>query len=302
MYSKSQKFEKQIERIYYLLNYDDAIIKWNDRIVDPDNTNKLRQIDITVRYKDYLTIIECRFQRKIQDVKWIEELYGRKESLNADAVIAVSSSGFTDGAIKKAERFGVILRDTKILTEEEIRRWGRPTKVKLVYYNYENVLLRFMIKSEKDKVLTEETLINAIKKNNIFAAIFEKAAKGIHKEKIPNIPVRITIPFEIKNFIISGFKIRQIVLESDFRKIEKTINTPSIVVFDDPQVPSIERNKSIEKFELDDFEITKSSNNVSVAMDLSKIDNPTNAQFRDVSRPNLSFGLENVMLEVNFER
>ena len=74
--------------------------RWNDRIPDPDNPNQPRQIDITVIWDNELTIIECRIHNRKQDVNWIEELMGRRVSLKADAVIAVSASGFTDGAIR----------------------------------------------------------------------------------------------------------------------------------------------------------------------------------------------------------
>ena len=45
-------------------------------------------------------------------------------SLNADAVIAVSASGYTKGAVLKAKKFGIILRDMISLSEKEISAWG----------------------------------------------------------------------------------------------------------------------------------------------------------------------------------
>ena len=52
--------------------------------------------------------------KKKQDVKWIEELIGRKQSLRADSVIAVSSAGFTDGAILKAKAFGICFKRSDV--------------------------------------------------------------------------------------------------------------------------------------------------------------------------------------------
>src|SRR5690606_9187578 len=86
-----------------------------------------------------LTIGECRFREGRQDVRWIEELIGKRQSLRADTVIAVSDGGFTAGAIKKAEAFGVIIRDLETLTDDEIAQWGRRTDVRYTYLLYEKL-------------------------------------------------------------------------------------------------------------------------------------------------------------------
>jgi HJR/Mrr/RecB family endonuclease len=107
----SDAFEQQIQRIYELLADSGAEVTWNENIPDPDNPSQPRQIDVTIRRAGTLTLIECRQHKSRQDVQWIEELIGRRISLGAQAVIAVSSSGFTAGARAKASKHGVILRD-----------------------------------------------------------------------------------------------------------------------------------------------------------------------------------------------
>ena len=129
--SKSKNFEKQIERIHRLIEGEGAEVTWDDRLPDPDNPEQLRQIDVTIRYPDSFSIVECRIHTKSQDVKWIEELIGRRQSLHADVVIAVSSSGFTSGAKKKAKKYGVILRDFNTLSEDEIKNWGKTHSTRL---------------------------------------------------------------------------------------------------------------------------------------------------------------------------
>ena len=121
----AETFEHRIHQIHELVETFDAEVTWNERIPDPDNPNRKRQIDIAVRRGQHLTLIECRLHRGRQDVKWIEELIGRRQSLGADAVIAVSSSGFTNGALAKAKRYEVITRELRELTDEEVRSWGR---------------------------------------------------------------------------------------------------------------------------------------------------------------------------------
>ena len=68
-----------------------------------------------------LTLVECRRHKSRQDVQWIEELIGRRTSLDAHAVIGVSSSGFTAGALAKASKHGIILRDLDKLTDQKSR-------------------------------------------------------------------------------------------------------------------------------------------------------------------------------------
>jgi hypothetical protein len=51
-------------------------------------------------------------------------------------LIAVSASGFTKGAVKKAEAQGIILRTVHTLSEQEIRDWGRVTNVEIIYYEF----------------------------------------------------------------------------------------------------------------------------------------------------------------------
>jgi hypothetical protein len=150
----SEKFEQQIRRIHDLLEQLGSQITWNDRLPDPDNPSQPRQIDVTIRRDGKLTLLECRIHADRQDVKWVEELIGRRLSLRADAVIAVSASGFTEGAILKAKSFGIILRDFSTLTEEEIRSWGHLARVWLTFYEFTRVDLVFRFDPSHRRGLT----------------------------------------------------------------------------------------------------------------------------------------------------
>lgn len=134
-----KEFEKQIARILRALEERKVEVKWNDRFPDPDNPSQIRQVDISIRDGHHLTIAECRLHSRAQDVKWIEELYGRKISLNADAIIGVSSSGYTKGAVEKARRLGVFLRHLSELSDVEIANWGRRTKARIAYVKFNHV-------------------------------------------------------------------------------------------------------------------------------------------------------------------
>jgi Restriction endonuclease len=134
-----KKFEWQIERIHQLLEVEGSIVTWDDHIPDPDNPSQPRQIDVSIRRDGSLTLIECRIHKQPQDVTWIEELMGRRISLNADAVIAVSASGFTITAREKANRHGIHLRDFETLSREEIQNWRRRRSLTLSFCEFTQV-------------------------------------------------------------------------------------------------------------------------------------------------------------------
>jgi hypothetical protein len=163
MSKQSDEFEIMISRIHEILEGEDAIVEWNDRIPDPDNPEQPRQIDVSIKKVDVFNIIECRLHRNKQDVKWIEELIGRRMSLGADAVIAVSSSGFTAGAIKKANKYGVLLKDLVALSDEEIVAWTKGINIRLLFYRYSKFRLELAFNDEDLDGLNTANLQNELK-------------------------------------------------------------------------------------------------------------------------------------------
>jgi len=280
----SDKFEHQIRRIHQLIEQPDSAITWNDRIPDPDNPKQARQIDITIRRDNKLTLVECRIHKEKQDVKWIEELIGRRASLKGDAVIAVSASGFTEGAILKAKNFGIILRDVISLTEQEISSWGHSTTVTLTFYQYKNVRIIFKVPRE----LARPKLINAIMKeltnqSNKFYNLFEVISNKLDKQKFNGRICHFKVPASMNDPIfIDGKSIQDISFEARVQPIEKVLRIPSVVAYDAPRIPSSNRNIFVEIVELGNFEITQSSNNVFITLDLSPIESPRNCHFRFV--------------------
>ena len=136
MEKPSKQLEQKIERIHRLLEVEGSTVTWNDHIPDPDNPDQMRQIDVTVRRDNFLTMIECRLRAKPQDVQWIEELIGRRISLKADAAIAVSAFGFTKTAREKAAKYGIHLRDFATLTPDEIQNWGRKRTLRIAFCEF----------------------------------------------------------------------------------------------------------------------------------------------------------------------
>jgi hypothetical protein len=136
-----KEFERQVERIHQLLEVEGSTVTWDDHITDPDSPSQPRQIDVSIRRDGSLTLVECRIHKEPQDVTWIEELMGRRTSLKADAVIAVSASGFTKTARDKANAHGIHLRDFATLSREEIQKWGRKRTLTPNFCEFTEVVL-----------------------------------------------------------------------------------------------------------------------------------------------------------------
>lgn len=281
----SEKFEKQIYRIHALLEQSESKVTWDDYIPDPDNCDQPRQIDITIKRDNKLTLVECRIHKKKQNVKWIEELIGRKQSLHADAIIAVSSSGFTPGAIKKAEKYGIILRDLLTLTKEEIRKWGHATKVWLTFYQYYETFIKIIVDLDRTKAKSIQETYALIVRENIIYKTFATVKTFLNKRDLSDNTgkiARVKYRFHLDDSNFEDIVIKEVQFESKVKVITKYLSTPSVVVYDEPEISSLDRKVFIEKLDFGDFEITHSSGDVSAVIDLSILKNPKNSQFNSI--------------------
>ena len=173
-----ESLEQQIHRIHELLERSHENVTWNDHIPDPDNPEQLRQIDITIRRNGIFTIIECRLSKRAQNVKWIEELIGRRQSLRADTIIAVASAGFTTGAKRKAARYGVLLRDLRELSTEEIASWGGQIALMLYYYQYSDVKVAIGFQPQSPDI-DPAALKPELRSHGVLLSLFNAAAEQL---------------------------------------------------------------------------------------------------------------------------
>lgn len=79
--------------------------------------------------------MECRLRGRNQDVQWIEELIGRRQSLEVDALMAVSANGFTRPAYEKAKVFGVQTWDLPDLATIGIDTILNPPRLSFPVFN-----------------------------------------------------------------------------------------------------------------------------------------------------------------------
>jgi hypothetical protein len=121
-----REFERLVARIEQAMSPSGAEVKSPDRIPDKV-TGELREVDASVRYRvgtcPILITIECRDRGGIEDVRWIEQLAEKKRSVGAAMTMAVSSSGFSEPALKKAAATGIEIRTLTDATPDEFVQW-----------------------------------------------------------------------------------------------------------------------------------------------------------------------------------
>lgn len=227
-----KEFERQVARIVWTLEATGATVKWNDRIPDPDNPRQRRQIDVTVKRESSLTIVECRLHSEPQNVKWIEELVGRRLSLGADSVIAVSSSGFTNGAKLKAERFGIFLRTLTEVSDDEVRSWGARTEVLLWYVKFSDLRLYAVAGDE----IVIPTPADALRTDKFGEFPLDETLRGVSSRlsqaKLPEGPV--TFELKPKGMFLGSLPLSEAYLALRWKWYVRKIALPTVWTYHAP--------------------------------------------------------------------
>jgi hypothetical protein len=127
-----RRFEKLIARIEHAMAPSGAVVVSPDRIPDKV-TGERREVDASIRYKvgtcPVLITIECRDRTSVENVRWIEQLAEKQRSIGASITVAVSSSGFSEPAIKKAAALGIQVRILTDATADDFVQWLRVQNV-----------------------------------------------------------------------------------------------------------------------------------------------------------------------------
>lgn len=149
--TKSQEwkdFERLVAIIERHLGPEGAIIKSPDHIPDKI-TGEMREVDASIRYQvgsvPILITIECRRRSAKQDTRWIEQIARKRDDIGASATIAVSSSGFSKPAIKKARYHEIETRLLHEISERAIFEWAKQIDIVLFrsLFNLGNLRILF---------------------------------------------------------------------------------------------------------------------------------------------------------------
>ncbi len=115
MSNTGKLLEGFVERIEKILIPHGFIILPNEKVYNTDGV-QIAEFDIKISGKvgttNFKWLIECR-DRPTQGpapAAWIEQLVGRRDRFNFDKVIAVSTTGFAEGASEYAKDKGIEIR------------------------------------------------------------------------------------------------------------------------------------------------------------------------------------------------
>ncbi len=315
-FSDSENFEIMVSQIVALLEGDKAEVIWNERIVDPDNPSQLRQIDVLVRKDSLITLIECRLHISPQDVQWIEELIGRQVSLRAHAIFAVSSSGFTKGAIAKAKQFNINLRKTDELSSDEIIKWCKPIEFSLFYWKFIDFRLDLFFDSYDLEGLNKLTVMDELKKHpylhNLLTAHFNvKDNSGLTLREKLGKKIHYKADLATNNFILSSASVKKVHSDCHVTLEELPLKIPQVLIYSDPN--NNNQEAYIQNFNLGETRIIHNGNNLSINLDISKLNLPPSClfmfpEFKSNETVNIEYfeliGAENLRIkadQINFE-
>jgi hypothetical protein len=103
-------------------------IESRERVYNDDGV-QIAEFDIVITGKlgsaPLKWLIECRDRPSdgAAPGEWIEQLVGRRSRFNFGMVMAVSTTGFAEGAIEEAKRAGIEIRTMDSLTTESVLSW-----------------------------------------------------------------------------------------------------------------------------------------------------------------------------------
>ena len=135
--------------------HEKALVIPNEKVLDIHTKTK-RQIDISIRLSDGPThlfvMVEVRDHKRPIDVRYVEEVHSKKQSVNANAASIVSKSGFTKTAIEKAKYLGIQTLTYKEALKSDWSGWIKCEYFSVITKKYENVLI-IMGKENSNEIL-----------------------------------------------------------------------------------------------------------------------------------------------------
>ncbi|MBZ5689755.1 MAG: restriction endonuclease [Acidobacteriia bacterium] len=281
-------FERQVRRIYELIAESGAEVTWNDHISDPDNPPRTRQIDVTIRRNSSLTLVECRLRKTPQDVQWIECLIGRRISLGAQSVIAVSSSGFTAGALAKARQYGIITRDLQRLSDKEVENWGKRIELRLYYYQYSDLGVSLRFSPESIQTIKLDSLRAERRWHSCLQSLFNAAAQkltdaNLLSGRLDGQKVKFGVEVVFDEVHLCGVPLERASLTGSAELVAIEADAPVVHAYGEPNTSSTQREAVVQDFQsIGHTSITQSADRISTLIDLSQVEIPPFGHFRFV--------------------
>lgn len=112
--------------------------------------NRKREVDVLIEYTDKQgdlrkIAVECRDRTNKQNTMWVEQLKTKREDLELDYIIAITTNKFTQGAIKKARYHGIIIEEAEYLDKSLVDTISEEFIIDLLFMRFEVTELRFLV-------------------------------------------------------------------------------------------------------------------------------------------------------------
>ncbi|MCH9731723.1 MAG: restriction endonuclease [Actinomycetia bacterium] len=124
MPKRSNEFQRMVAMLT-MLNSDGAAVHESVEVMEISSEER-REVDVVAFGKvaghRSAVFIECRDWKRPQDVQWVEQARTKFDDLGANVKILVSSSGFTNSALRKAAHYGIKTITTGEVTSEFVGR------------------------------------------------------------------------------------------------------------------------------------------------------------------------------------
>ena len=206
----------------------------------------------------------------------LRNFYGRRVSLRANSVIGVSASGFSQGAVQKAESLGVILRDFDSVTPEEALRWGEPSTLWTVYYEFRDFTI--WVEQSKFAVDGRITLSDAQGRPLIWRTLLLEIAKGYDLNAMAGQFVRLEGQLA-GAFLMNNVLVSKLSYSCRMRARRQEIQAPSVGIYSDPVAQEGIIEARVDRFSSGESEVIKGRQLASIIIDLSVIKVPERSIF-----------------------
>lgn len=265
--------EKLCYRIHRLVQDTGATVEWSPKgIKDPD-TGQTRQIDVLITSADgKRTTVECRDHAGSQSVKWIEELAGRKLSLNLDGMIAVAMNGFTKPARVKAARFGIMLYDFDCLSDKEIASWGSITRVESDFVQFHHLeILATVSDADIGSVATAPTFAHGGRDG--FAAVLDALRDSV--EETPN--TELEQQLDVSGYTVDGVEVLFLRCAYKGEVVTRSACCTYAAMVDAPGTARQLREIGVQRFDHSIHEVVQYDDRAHMLIDFSGLSPPPNS-------------------------
>ncbi len=136
MPKRSNDFQRLIVAIERQLAPLGAVVT-ESKLIKEKSSDTEREIDIAIEsalgQHSVLIAIECRDRKRPADLEWIDGLIGKYRDLPVEKVVAVSRSGFTKSAVKKAKEVNISTVTLEVAIDAELIPSTQGREVPVVY-------------------------------------------------------------------------------------------------------------------------------------------------------------------------